>query len=290
MLVVLPFLSFVLQLEDYAMNPLLLSLLLFPFLPILDEGKVVLPVNQVSVTPAPVTPPVQEVTTVDKITLEEWYVVTHTSPMYVFSSPEGILTVDKEEGNVRLRGKFAGGNGKVEARAFSAPYVYIITAQKPGKTELILLPKNAESEADAVRQTLTVSGSGPQPPPDIIPDVTPTPPSPEGFRVLLLIDETSNLAQANAVNSLKTIEWLDANCTKDGSKPDWRLWDRTTIEAGNELESETEFWRKLWDEVASKVPNGPHALIVSGTDVRIIPIINTDSLLRTFQAAKAGDL
>lgn len=270
---------------------LICSLLLTSTL-VADDNKIVLPTNTVTVAPVPVPLPTDSAVT--KLASDEWYVVTSQVPLLVFSFPEGVLTIDRDSGPQRIRGKFAGGTGAIETRVFSAPFVYLITANKSGTVELALVPKNAESEADAIRQTLTVSGTGPQPPPKPVdppaPVNPPTPKPPEGFRVLLLIDETCSLDQANAVNSLQLIKWLDENCTKDGGKPDWRMWDRTTISGTNELSKETELWQKLWAEVASKVPSGAQVLVIADTDVKVFPIIDSDSLLRNIQAVKDGDL
>jgi len=67
-------------------------------------------------------------------------------------------------------------------RTFNSPHVYMLQYLKPGTTELVLIPEGVQSEADIIRQVLTVSGSGPQPPPGPKPEPGPKPgpvPGPE---------------------------------------------------------------------------------------------------------------
>lgn len=125
--------------------------------------------------PVPVVDPAAPV----KLTSETVYVVSSDAPFLLFDSPPGRVTITKEAGPLRMRGKFVDGNGKSESRNLTGKYLAIVEAASGGPVELIAVPVGADGEAQATRKTILVeAGEGPQPPPkpDPAPHPKPKPP------------------------------------------------------------------------------------------------------------------
>ncbi len=256
------------------------------------------PVTPVIILPTIETAPQPQEDTTPKAvaTLSEdvWYVVESKTPLIILSSPAGIVDVQPDTGPLKIKGKFADAPTKIEARVYSSPYLYFVNAVKPGTTELIIIPQGVTSQDDILRHALTVSGQGPKPPPDVVPDVDPEPQPqpvpPTGIRVLLLGDETASREQLNTLNSTRIVSWLDANCAKDESgRPAWRRWDRTTIAQPGMLDKEDEIWRKLWSEIGGQVTGRNSLIVVADTKVKIHPLPNPDDALKILNAAKEGN-
>ncbi len=49
-----------------------------------------------------------------------------------FELSDWVVSVSKDEGPIKLRGKFAGGNGGVETRELKMKNIYSLSAVKPG--------------------------------------------------------------------------------------------------------------------------------------------------------------
>jgi len=137
------------------------SKIILPMTPVLTEPNQPAPVIDVSVSKP-----------ISQLVIGEWYVIESDIELIVLQSPDKLLTIDVSTGPVKAMGKFCDGNGKVESREYKRAFVYFVSSENPGKTELILIPVAVATQADIVRQVLTVSGVGPQPPPDIL---VPTP-------------------------------------------------------------------------------------------------------------------
>jgi len=136
-----------------------------PFTPVLIEPDTPIP------RPEPPTP-----TTISTIEKGQLYVVESSVGLISLQSPEGFLNVVTAKGPMSVYGLFVDGGKRPELRTYKSENILIVTGIKPGKTELILIPVGVTEQDAIVRQVLTVSGEGPQPPP--VPP-GPTPPVPQ---------------------------------------------------------------------------------------------------------------
>ena len=161
-----------------------------------DEAQIRLPMSTTPVVPA----------SVNELKEDSWFVIEADIPCIVLASRNGFVSITQEvrktlpdgttEGPLRLRGKFADGNGKVETRTYTAKSIWIIEALAPGEVELLIVPNGAVDESAVIRRTLVVGGTGPRPPPKPDPIVDPTPkpdppkpepPTPVAAKVLTLV-------------------------------------------------------------------------------------------------------
>jgi len=234
----------------------------------------------VPVTPAPVAVPI------NVLNPDECLVIVSAKPALVIASPDGIVQIDHEMGPLKVYAKKPGSSqaswSLYDDPAF--PHIYLVTAKSAGSVELIA----AESldAASLVRRRLTVSGGGPQPPPtprpEPKPDPKPTPvpePAPGDLRVMLLLDESDAPSASVAVRSLAVREWLDQNCVKVDGRAEYRVYDKSTVSGSGELDDENEVWRRLYAAVKNDLPEGPVAVMASGTEVVVKKFANTYDLL-----------
>lgn len=171
----------------------------------------------------------------------DWfYVIKSPSRLVCLSSPPGILSVTEDEKSLRLRGKFAGGTGKIESKTFSAPWIYTIEGSAPGKVELLLIPRGLQDESAVRRTVLSVLGENPQPPPIPVDPVKPDPVNPDpvtpaivtGPLQILVIEETADRmriprTQLEALFGQRLREYCSTHCSKsDGVTPDFRAIDK----------------------------------------------------------------
>jgi len=202
------------------------SQIIFPIIPVLDEKQIQ---EEDQPTPSPKRLP----KFVSDLSEETWLVIESADQIVVTSSPLGHVTVQAEEGPVKVRGKFADGTGKIETRIFSSKYLYFINAIKQGKIEILIFqPSVVTEEKDIPRYTLNVMGVAPIPPPDPDPkpgpEPDPVPPEPEkseNVRVCIVEDVMNrNPDTAKVLNSL--VGW-----TEFGDKGNqYRLYDKSTQE------------------------------------------------------------
>ena len=129
--------------------------------PVLNEDQVP-PEDHPAPQPRPNVGPVP----VTKLSDDTWYVIESPVKLIVLHSPSGHVQIDPDEGPVKIRGKFADGTGKNEVRTYSSKYVYSVSALKAGQIELLIFPVGVQQESEVVRQSLTIMGIGPNPPPD----------------------------------------------------------------------------------------------------------------------------
>ena len=193
----------------------------------LQPVRIVLPMSPVLTEPdSPPPPPNPKV--IDTLKADEWYVVESTVELIALQSPGGFVSIDVDAGPITLRGRFADGNGKVERRKYSSPYVYTVTGEKAGKLELILIPVGVAHESDIVRQVLTVSGQGPQPPPDPVdPIVDPVDPiTPAKLQVVIIEDPALRGSlpadQIAAMDGAEVRDYCKTHCVLTNGTPDFR--------------------------------------------------------------------
>jgi hypothetical protein len=191
----------------------------------LGAGDIRLPMRSVEVTPDPVSE--TRVEPVDTIRADEWYVIESDGPLFVLTSPTGILEVESIAGPMTFRGRFAGGD-KIETRTFSGPHLHLVTALKPGKAEVIVIPQGVTCAEDIIRQVLTVSGQGPKPPPDDDPIPPDGDPIPAVKNVsLAIVEDTMNRSPDTAILMNQLVAWTEF---VDAGN-DWRAYDLKTGES-----------------------------------------------------------
>lgn len=184
------------------------------------------------------------------LTADVFYVVEDETPFLLYASPSNLVTVTKESGPIRLRGKFVDGNGKVETREYKSKHVAIVEAAPDamGTVELIASSVGATDEKAATRRTVLVkTGTGPQPPP--VDPVEPKPPvTVKTFRVLLVYESGDTLpASVTSVLYGKVVEeFLTANCT-GGAKG----WARLDKDAPGDYDDER---KGVWNAVKGEFP------------------------------------
>lgn len=164
-----------------------------------------------NVQPVPVTPPSPKPVTV--LPEDHFFVVESDTKLIVLHSPDGVLQIDEETGPIRLRGRFAGSNGKVESKTFAGPFVYCIESKQAGNTELILIPSGVTSSEQIVRTMLSVRGANP--PPGPVPDddkdkPEPGPTPPHSGKVHLdIIEDANNRTADTAICLRKIVGWSE---------------------------------------------------------------------------------
>lgn len=183
---------------------------------------ITLPVAPVLVEPD--TTPVPSSETIGSLSADQFYVVESDTELITLTSPEGFVDIEASSGPIRVRGLFVDGANKIETRIYSSPFIYFVTAKASGKTELILIPHGVTSQADIVRQVLTVSGGGPKPPPD---DDTKPKPQPTVKNVsIAIVEDTMNRSPDMAILMNQMHAWT----AFVDSGNDWRSYDLTTGE------------------------------------------------------------
>jgi len=187
-------------------------------------GDIKLPRTPVLIPPD--TTPVPSSETIGSLSADQFYVIESGTELITLTSPEGLLDIEATSGPIKVRGLFVDGADKIETRTYSSAFVYFVTAKASGKTELILIPQGVTSQADIVRQVLTVSGVGPKPPPDD--DTKPNPePQPTVKNVsIAIVEDTMNRSPDMAILMNQMHAWtafIDLG-------NDWRAYDLTTGE------------------------------------------------------------
>jgi hypothetical protein len=107
---------------------------------------------------------------VDTMALDQMLVFTCTVNCSVSMVPEGVVTVTQESGPIKIRGKFADGNGQTQCRTYPDKYLWIVEPVASGKVTIVVTPVGATI---ATKIPLTIGDVPPQPPPG----PGPTPPT-----------------------------------------------------------------------------------------------------------------
>lgn len=243
----------------------------------------------------------------DAITLtdEMIYCLESDKPRIVLATPRSVVSIASERGPMRVRAKFADGDGRIETRSFTKEFLIFLEPAATGRTEILLIPLGVQSAAEIERLEVVVSsgigprpppepepgpGPGPGPKPEPEPEPTPQPTPPKGIRVLFLCNEDATREQLNAVHSLETMQWLTANCAKsEDGRPEWRRWDPTSISKSSMLEKETPVWKRLWDDIAGKLPEGNLIVVAADNRVTINPLKGPTETISLLNRIKRGE-
>lgn len=204
------------------------------------------------------------------------YVIDSDVDAVVLTSPQGLVRVTRDEGPLRVRGRFVDGTG-IETRQFKGKWVFSVEPVdgQAGEVELLVVPKGFKDESEILRRRVKV-GLGPKPPPG--PDVKPIDPEPKpepkpkpvdptapipisGFRVLIVFETGQALpaAQSSILYGKRTRDYLDQHCVKgpNGQTPEYRIYDKDVA-----LGNESKLWR---DAMARPRTSVPWVLISNGT-------------------------
>ncbi len=202
--------------------------IIFPIVPILNEQQA----EEEELLP-PVPKPPKPPKFVSDLSEETWLVIESPVPITVTSSPLGHVSIQPEEGPVKVRGKFADGTGKIETRVFSSKHLYFINAVKQGKIEILIFEPNViVQEKDIPRYTLNVMGVMPNPPPvPPKPDPNPKPeppkpdpdPMPEPVSESILIEVLEDPLARNLDTSMVLEALVSWSSFKDAGH-DWRVY------------------------------------------------------------------
>lgn len=199
-----------------------------------------------------------------KLSSDALYVVDADVPVRVLTSPVGLVRIVREQGPIRIRGKFVDGSGKPETRTYAGKWVYFVEPAVSGRVELLIVPTDGAKpdDSDVIRRTLDVdAGDGPRPPPDPKPpdpkpDPVNPPPIPEpGFRVLIVYDRMTLgtiPASQNAIIFSKDIDaYCRAKCAKgpDGATPEFRQYSTDAA-----IATEAKVWRDAFARPRASLP------------------------------------
>lgn len=156
---------------------------------------------------------------------DELLVVDSDVELFVRTFPAGVLTVGRDAGPLRVRGKFIGGNGRTETKTFKGPFLYLVEAASAGKADLVLVPKGLTADDQIVTRTVEAN-LGPRPPPT---PPGPTPPGPQppepavtnpfgdlpGLRVLIVYDSANTTRpgpQQSILTGITVRDYLESHC------------------------------------------------------------------------------
>lgn len=264
---------------------------LIPFAVMLPAVLAAQPESPFPVAPIPTPAPVPPAPAGGVLTLnaDAYYVVSWKSDASLRVHPAGLVTVVKETGPIRLRGKFAGGSGKVETKTFPGPCVYILEAvpDKAGRVELDLIPYGFKADADIYSAAVDVDGgTAPLPPPKPVPP-KPEPPKPEpvtSFRVILIYEsgQTLTAAQFGVLYGKPLEDWLTANCT-DG-KAGWVRRDKDADPLGDPPAI-----KAAWDATKPKVAATPSVAVIVNDVPTVLPLATpTAELIKTLGKYREG--
>ncbi len=216
-------------------------LFLFVCVPAIAQEPVA-PVVRWPVTTPTVTPAVDPEPSPKPVTTlpaDYLFIVETDVPYIPLTEPEGLLIVSEDEGPVKVRGKIAGGTGRIEGRTYTGKYVYTFEGIANGSVAILMIPKGLQDRAQVDRRFLKITGFGPQPPPepvepDVDPDVEPpVDPKTTGPLKIVIFEETvdrGSLPETQTDALLSTIwrEYAREHCSKTNGHPDFRVIDKDT--------------------------------------------------------------
>ena len=163
--------------------------------------------------PNPMPPPTPAPVPVGPVTVagDALYVADFDTDGTFLVHPANLLKVTKEAGPIKIRGKFADGNGQVETRTYSGKVIFIAEAAGVGSADVEFIPFGLKDASEIQKATVNVDdGTKPQPPPAPKPKPKPEPfpnppPAPEpaadGAWVIVIADEVNpTIAQGQVVD------------------------------------------------------------------------------------------
>ena len=152
------------------------------------------PEIQIPLPPREEPPPIPPVRKDAKIYLAPgaWYVVNSKVECEVRGYPTGLVAVSAKAGPRDISAIFVDGNGSIQDRTYSGPFLYVVTAVGDGECSLVITPLGLKAGKDIVTANLVVGNTAPQPPPQ------PKPPGPVAQQdgiFIVIIEETGQAAE-----------------------------------------------------------------------------------------------
>lgn len=200
-------------------HPAVWLLLLTPVMAASDVPPIRFPEPAVVPAPNPAAIPV--------LGPDQLYVIDSDVELMVGTFPGDLLSVSKETGPLKIRGRFVDGNGKVQTRTYKGKFIVVIEAAGTGRATLVVVPVGAKTETDWIIKPVDAAAT-PAPP---VPDPTPGPgPSPKVDKVwVITVDETGERTPetGKVLNDLAFWKGLQAAGHK------YRQLDKDSAEAAN---------------------------------------------------------
>ena len=262
-----------------------------------SQPMIILPMTPVLVepdapTPIPAPLPEFQPKVISDLGVGMLYVIESQTEIFIEQVPLGVLEVEENQTDgesLRVNGVFADGPRSRQWRTFKSSFVYILSSDKPGKTELLLVPSGLKSRKDIVRQSITVTGEGPRPPPGPGPTPEPgpvpdDPPAPvSSFRVIFVKESgaTLNAAQSSIPAAKVIRDYLVAKTTPENGQPGWREYDPDQATA-----NEQPTMQKIWEAVKPKVAKVPCLVIEVNGHATVMPFpASVDECMATLKKA-----
>lgn len=135
-----------------------------------DIASPTIPAARAYADPAP-TPsaPIKFATLNGPITADTVYALDFDADVMVNAYPAGIVNVVKEAGPVKIRARFADGDGAVQTKTFKGKTVISLEPLATGTVTLVVVPVGAKTEAEWKTQSIDVDmGKGPTPAPSAL--------------------------------------------------------------------------------------------------------------------------
>lgn len=165
------------------------------------DSPFTLPTEPPAPAPAPPKPGTALVLKADT-----FYVINSKVDAAVRAFPPGLVTITKEAGPIKIRGRFVDGTGNIETKTYPGPFVFFVESARNktgGRVGLFLAPFGLKADADVVTATVDVAGDDgdvkpapkPEPKPEPAPDPKPVP-VPPGKRFVVIIEETAEALPA----------------------------------------------------------------------------------------------
>lgn len=211
----------------------------------------------------PIPPPVPDARDIDTLRADEWLVVESSVELFVRRFPEDIIDVESTTGPIRVRGKFAGGTGKIETREYRTAYVYFLTTAKNGVVGVDLVPVGVTAETSIARHVLTVvDGTQPNPPPkpDPGPGPTPEPPkpdpiTPQKLQIVIIEDMTARgtAEQISIIDGGDLREYCKTHCVMT-SQDGYRFPDARHLSFRQDVSNQPEWIRTAFSQPRTSLP------------------------------------
>lgn len=217
---------------------------------------------QASVVPQPMPAGAVPVVEVD-----EWYVVTQNKPGFFLVEPAELAATTTLKGPVTLKGKFAGGGGRVQTKHYTNPSILVVeTNGGTGRATITFVPEGSKDGSNVKRQVVQLNGSKPPPVPPTPPDPKPPEPKPpepttfnpfaaDGFRVLIVYpaEGIQGLPQSQRLifDNADIRQYTNTHCVRgaDGKTPEFRQYPE-----GADLTNEFSSFRLAYGRQRTSLP------------------------------------
>ena len=153
---------------------------------------------------------------VQKLTTDRLYIIDADIDVIVLASPQSLVKLSSDPGPLRIKGRFADGEGGIETRNYKGKTIYTVEAAQTGIVELLIVPVGAKTDKEVIRRSVQVeAGVGPiPPPPGPTPQPNPNSPFPDALpRALFIYESSASLpaAQTSILTSQILRTYLNAN-------------------------------------------------------------------------------